>query len=122
MAERRRGIAVMYEDSTVLLGEIPILRTGIGKLNQLLGNLFYRLLPPLLKEGNVVFCKSEHLNQEFADELDHLREMQLFYPLSECDIVDAVLILAQENPQFRQLTDRHSFIEKMAYDADEDKQ
>ena len=112
----------MYEDSTVLLGEIPILRTGIGKLNQFLGNLFYRLLPPLLKEGNVVFCKSEHLNQEFADELDHLREMQLFYPLSECDIVDAVLILAQEDPQFRQLTDRHSFIEKMAYDADEDKQ
>ena len=65
----------MYKDATVLLGEVPVLRACISELNQLLGNLFYRLLPPFLKEGYLIICKSEHLHQEFPGKLGHLREM-----------------------------------------------
>ena len=65
----------MYEDTTVLLREIPVLRAGVGKLDQLLCDVVYLLFLAILEEWNVLFFKSIQLNQELTRELCHLREL-----------------------------------------------
>ena len=109
----------MDEDATVLLGEIPVLRTGVGKLNQFLCDTVYPFLLPVLQEGDFFFCKSEQLDEEFSRELCHLREFQTAYPFSNGLIVNPLVVLAQEDAEFRQLADGHTFIKQMAHHADE---
>ena len=112
----------MDEDATVLLGEIPVLRTGVGKLNQLLCDTVYPLLLPVLQEGDFVFRKSEQLDEELSCELCHLRESQTFYPLSNDLKVNLLSVLAQEDTEFRQLADGHALIKEMAHHTDKDHQ
>ena len=112
----------MHKNATVLLGEIPVLRTGVRKLDQFLGNTVYPFLLPIFKEGDLVFCESEQLDEEFTRQLCHLCESQTLYPLFNVLKINPLSVLSQEDSELGQLTDGHALIEQMAHHADKDHQ
>ena len=97
VVEHGRGVAVVDEDAVLFLGEIPVAGTGIGEVEQFLGDALDTVLVLDFYKGQVLGLETEILDENRAGELGHRHQTEALEPLADGGGIDILAFLTDTN-------------------------
>ena len=84
----------MNKDTVGILGEIPVLGTGVGKLQQFLCDIFHAFVFLILEERQVLGLETVEHDKALTFQLTHLREVQTVDPFPQRFVIHLVTFLS----------------------------